>query len=194
MARKLICGVGVNDAEYKIAKTKKLDGKRVVVWMCPFYSKWICMIGRCYSSKFHEKRPTYADCKVCDEWLTFSNFKAWMEKQEWQGKELDKDILVTGNRVYCKERCMFVDKPINSFFQKPKKSDLLEGVSYFSRDSNYRAQCENPFTGKNEHLGYFNCEKSAHQAWRKRKHEIAILLAKSQKDTRVIKALTEKYA
>ena len=63
--RSLICGVGVNDANYATS------GKR----MCPFYRRWINMLERCYSEKFQEKNPTYRGCSVCEEWLTFSNFK-----------------------------------------------------------------------------------------------------------------------
>lgn len=30
---------------------------------------------------------------MADEWNTFSNFKNWMEKQNWEDKQLDKDII-----------------------------------------------------------------------------------------------------
>jgi len=53
--------------------------------------------------------------------------------------------------------------------------------------------CSNPFTRKGENLGYFTCEEEAHQAWLKRKLELAHLLAAEQTDTRVAKALIERY-
>ena len=41
----------------------------------------------------------------------------------------------------------------------------------------FKSQCRNPFTKKREHLGYFTCEQEAHQAWLKRKLELAKELA-----------------
>ena len=51
------------------------------------------MLQRCYSPKNHAKNPTYIGCYVAKEWLTFSNFKAWMGSQQWQGMELDKGVI-----------------------------------------------------------------------------------------------------
>ena len=78
--RKPVYGVGINDAWYMI--NVNIGGKLVT---CKFYTKWVSMLTRCYSSKFHEMQPTYTECMVCKEWLTFSNFKKWMETQEWGG-------------------------------------------------------------------------------------------------------------
>ena len=47
-------------------------------------------------------------------------------------------------------------------------------------------------TKKQENLGYFTCELEAHQAWLKRKLELAALAAE-QTDERVAKALIERY-
>ena len=109
--RKLVYGVGINDADYQVNPT--IDGSRV---MCPAYSAWHSMIERCYSEKYHDKKPTYKECYVCDEWLYFLKFKSWMEKQDYKGKELDKDILIQGNKVYSPETRIFVDKTINVLF------------------------------------------------------------------------------
>ena len=38
------------------------------------YILWHNMLRRCYSDKYHEKRPTYKDCTVCNRWLVFANF------------------------------------------------------------------------------------------------------------------------
>ena len=53
--------------------------------------------------------------------------------------------------------------------------------------------CRNTFTKKQEYLGLFTCEVEAHQAWLKRKLELAHLLAAEQTDGRVAKALIERY-
>ena len=84
---KLVFGIGVNNADYVVQKWETVgyvDGKRKrkLVWECPFYRTWKNMLMRCYSTKFQERRPTYKGCSVSEEWKTFSNFRAWMEKQD----------------------------------------------------------------------------------------------------------------
>jgi len=104
--RKLVCGVGINDADYRVRVQKELpkssSGKRnrETVFMCPFYKVWENMINRCYNPRHLVKRPTYIDCTVCEEWKIFSNFKAWMETQNYIDRQLDKDLIVKGNKVY----------------------------------------------------------------------------------------------
>ena len=194
MAKKLVYGHGINDSDVQLSITTKLNGKRAVLWQCEFYSKWLYMLQRCYSKSFQKSRPTYKGCQVCKEWLTFSNFKAWMETQEWKEKELDKDILVSGNKLYSPETCAFVHRLLNSFSgSKNNANGFLEGVSFFKRDGTFRSQAQNPFTGKNEHIGYFVSEIEAHQAWRNRKHEHALKLADLQTDPRVAAALRTRY-
>ena len=106
--RKLVHGVGINDADYAVANYETIgcvDGKQKQkrVWLCPYYQAWTSMLERCYSAKWHERNPTYKNCTVSDEWLTFSNFKAWMEKQDFEGKQFDKDLLVQVIRFYSAE-------------------------------------------------------------------------------------------
>jgi len=198
--RKPVCGVGVNDASYRVRITEftKLGSrarKSRLVWECPFYSRWVAMLRRCYSKSYQEKYPTYANCKVCDEWLTFSNFKAWMERQDWQGKELDKDLLVKGNKIYSPEKCTFLDSSVNSFIldRAASRGALPIGVSYSNDMGKYQASCGNCITKKREHLGYFDNEYGAHAEWLKRKIEIAHELAGKVKDEVVADALRRYY-
>jgi len=186
----LIYGVGVNDADYVVYPM--IDGMQ---GSCHFYRKWHNMIQRCYSEKTQKKYPSYADCKVCDEWLTFSNFKAWMEKQDWQGKELDKDLLSKGGKVYSPETCAFVSRKVNVFIMGGIISrDLrMTGATRNKLSGKFIAQCSNPVTNKQEYLGRFSDEKDAHLAWKKRKHELACQLADLQTDERVANALRTRY-
>ena len=97
MSKKLVQGIGVNDSDYIVKKFESYinlngDKKRRLIWVCPFYQKWGSMLTRCYSEKYQERHPTYKDCTVCEEWTTFSNFKKWMQGQDYQGKHLDKDL------------------------------------------------------------------------------------------------------
>ena len=50
---------------------------------------------RCYNDKFHERQSQYKECSVCEEWLNYSNFKVWYDKNKYGEVQLDldKDIL-----------------------------------------------------------------------------------------------------
>lgn len=198
--KKTVYGVGVNDADYAVAKFEpvgdvggKIRQKRV--WVCPYYSRWEAMLKRCYSAKLHERRPNYKSCTVSDNWLKFSNFKNWMEGQDWEGNQLDKDILFEGNKVYSAETCVFVSPMVNSFTtdRGSDRGEWLIGVYWNKAAEKFRSMCGNPFTKKQEYLGRFTCELEAHQAWLKRKLELAHELAAVQTDPRVAKALILKY-
>ncbi len=190
MGKKLVYGVGVNDADYPVSP--RVVGGRAT---CPFYAKWHGMIKRCYSEVYHAKKPTYSECIVCDEWLIFSNFKKWMEHQDWQGKQLDKDLLFRDNKVYSPDKCCFVTERTNSFLTDcaAARHVNLIGSHYNTRDGVFTAQCRNPFTLERERLGTFNDAQSAHEAWRKRKCEFAIMLAETESDPEVKAALTSRY-
>lgn len=197
--KKLVYGVGINDADYAVQKFETIGyvgGKRKqkMVWICPYYLKWSDMLKRCYSTKLQETHPTYKGCSVSEEWLTFSNFRRWMESQDFEGKHLDKDLLFVGNKVYSAETCVFVPKEVNLFTidRGADRGEWPIGV-YRHKSGKFQAECNNPFTKKGEYLGLFTCELEAHQEWLKRKLELAHLLAAEQTDERVAKALIERY-
>ena len=107
--RKKVYGKGINNASYLTGTVQ--GGRRR---KCPYYTKWSSMLQPCYDDKFKEMSPTYIGATVCEEWLTFSNFKAWMEKQEWEGLELDKDIIKPGNKQYSPDACCLVPQSLNA--------------------------------------------------------------------------------
>lgn len=153
--RCLIAGVGINDLENDRANT-------------PAYDIWNAMIQRCYSAKHHQKRLTYIDCVVCDEWQRYSNFKKWFEDPEngyREGYHIDKDILIKGNKTYSPETCCFVPAQINDIFvsKKPKKDGLPIGVHTRKGRRGYYASCGQ--YGKTVHLGVFSTIEAAHSAY-----------------------------
>ena len=103
--QKLVQGVGIND----LAEPVEINGKSL-----KFYNTWKSMLQRCYSEKRQTKKPTYRGCSVCDEWLSLSTFKEWFDANYRDGMELDKDILIPGNKVYSPEACSFVPGYINT--------------------------------------------------------------------------------
>ena len=136
--RKLICGVGINDAPYSTLLGYTEDGKQI---RCPFYMRWKSLIQRCYSEtnwkqtskRGYLKNAQYEFCEVVEEWHTFSTFKSWMEKQDWEGKHLDKDILVPGNTVYGPDTCMFIPPHINMILVDQKPGKYPKGVRFDPR-------------------------------------------------------------
>lgn len=198
-AKKLVFGVGINDADYVVQKneTVEVNGvrKQKMVWICPYYRDWKHMLERCYSPKYQNRQSTYKGCSVCEEWLRFSNFRAWVEAQDWKGKQLDKDLLVEGNKIYSPETCVFISSMLNKFFiaSDASRGKWLIGVCWHKGKSKFQSSCSNPFTNKREHLGYFDTELEAHLAWKEKKDELAQRYATKQTDERVIEALLTRF-
>lgn len=197
---KLVFGFGINDADYvtQVMETigyVKGKRKQKLVWICPYYRVWTEMLRRCYSAKFQDKCPTYKGCTVNEGWLTFSVFKRWMECQDWEGKQLDKDLLFEGNKIYSAETCVFVTQMVNSFTTDcgSARGEWMIGAYWDKERNKFSSRCRNPLTKKQEHLGRFHSELEAHQEWLKRKLELAYKLAAIQTDKRVAKALIERY-
>lgn len=178
-------GVGMNDADYVVRPI--IAGKRI---MCPIYQKWESMLKRCYSTKYQEKHPTYVGCSVVDEWLVFSNFRSWMITKDWEGKALDKDLLVEGNKVYGPDTCTFICRELNNLFndRAAARGDLPLGVH--KNGSNYRVQISE--SGKQLSLGVFTTPEEAHLAWRKAKAGIILISRELTDDIRVKESLTSK--
>ena len=193
---KKVYGVGVNDSPEPVQRFEKVDGKKKQVWVCPYYVVWKDMLKRCYYEPYLKKKPTYIGCSVCDDWVYFMTFKAWMMSQDFEGKHLDKDILFEGNKVYSPETCRFVEARVNTFLVD---SGAIRGAwplgVYWKKDNGkFKAQCNNPFTKKREHLGYFTDPQAAHEAWRKRKYELALALADLQTDPLIAQSLRLRFA
>lgn len=190
----LVCGVGINDADYAVHHYETVNGKRKLTWVCPYYRAWANMLARCYNAGSVRARPSYKGCEVWAGWRRFSVFKSWMETQDWKGKDLDKDILHPGNKVYSPDTCIFVTHALNKFVTDRSRNSGVHPIGVYLAGGRFRSYCGNPFTGKVEHLGYFNNPEDAHEAWRQRKHELACRYAEEQADERVAKALRERFA
>ena len=161
---------------------------------------WRGVIGRCYNNEFHKKSPTYADCSVSEKFKYYPYFKEWCGNQigfnavDDKGRpfELDKDILIKGNKVYSENTCCFVPAEINGLFIKrdAARGDLPIGVWYHKRDRKYAAQVSR--FKENIHLGYFSTPEEAFNAYKEAKEDYIKEVAnkwKDQIDPRVYEAL-----
>ena len=172
--RRKVYGIGVNDANYMV--------NRKGYKQCKFYNVWCSMIERCYTERMHKKRPTYIGCYVCVDWLLFSNFRAWMAKQDWKGKELDKDLLIKGNKLYSPETCIFVSQEINKLIQNTKsvRGELPLGVSIDKRTGRFEARGHS--FGKQKYIGMFDNSELASDAYKKFKYSVIAKIASNQKE------------
>ena len=191
-----VCGVGINDADYPVAKWESrgiTKGKRSrkLLWICPFYRTWFNMIQRCYNEDYKTKHQTYKDCVVCEDWLIFSKFKTWMEQQDWNNKQLDKDLLIRDNKVYSPENCVFVSSEVNLFITESNAIRGLYPIGVCLLRGRFRAQIN--LNGNKKIVGTFKTPEDAHKAWLEAKLELAKEIAARQTDERVAKALIERY-
>lgn len=148
--RNLIYGVGVNDVD---------DKTRV-----KSYRVWKEMLGRCYSEKRKLKNPTYRGCSVCDEWLVYSNFKQWFDENYIEGYELDKDILVKGNKIYSPYKCRFIPHEINSLLINCKRKRGEYPIGVCRIEDKFYASIR--MHGKCVRLGVFDSPDLAFEAYK----------------------------
>ena len=159
--RGLTFGWGVNDADYNV-KTEP----------CPYHIRWRDMIRRGYSENYKTRNPTYEGTSVDMVWKYFTDFKSWMETQNWEGLQLDKDILVQGNKEYGPSTCAFVPAYLNTLLHSNKGLYTLPlGVHrdwslYLPTSVNiYSAQHCAFGTNRSGYLGNFPSAIEAHKAW-----------------------------
>ena len=131
------------------------------------YKLWSSMLNRCYDKTYQRRFPTYKDCEVSEYFKCYDNFHIWCNEQKgfkerlWQ---LDKDLLITGNKLYSEETCVFLPVSINLAIVKPVKvRGLPVGVS-LSSDGRYFVARISRY-GKCKKLGIFKDVESAKQAY-----------------------------
>ena len=179
-------GVGVNDAQYCTSYVGT-DGKKVT---CQVYRRWSMMFQRCYCTKFHMLYPTYAGCSVSPCWHTFTAFREWLQQQNWVGRQLDKDLLTSRNKVYSPERCMLVPEAINSLMNDSARSrgNFPIGVTLHERG---RFHARVRVRGVQTYLGSFDTPEAASTAYKVAKigHIESLLPSLTDEDPRLIPAL-----
>jgi len=184
--RKLLFGVGINDADYPVSWTT--GEKR---FSCRYYDVWRDMLKRCYCPKYQAKYPTYIGCTVVPEWLYFMTFRAWMVRQDWEGKQLDKDLLIDGNKRYNDKTCWFVTNKINNILTNcgAARGKYSEGVC----KPGMRFTVKIRLNIKRKHLGTFDTEEDAVVVYRRAKGEYIRQVANEQSDM-VLKAALYRQA
>ena len=166
-----IYGIGITGCKY----TTKVNGVSTKE-----YNAWIDMLKRCFMEKTKDKQPSYKNVECCEEWLNFEVFCDWLHEQpnydKWKTGyrwAIDKDILVKRNKVYSSDTCTLVPQNVNCLFLKreAERGDYPIGVRYKEGDG-FIASCHDPFTDKNEIIGYYSTSGKAFSAYKVYKEDI----------------------
>lgn len=158
---KLARGIGFNNNAYPSNNSVKE------------YCVWNQMLFRCTEEGW-DKLPTYAGVTCSENFKYYSFFYEWCNRQVGFGNidengrswQLDKDLLVTGNKHYSEDTCVFVPHRINSLLIK---SDLARGkfpvgVYFKKKHKKFVAQCN--VGSFQRHLGYFINAGDAFEAYK----------------------------
>lgn len=178
----LVYGVGI----YSTGKYDSTKDKRQTV----VYKAWNDMLRRCYSEKYHAKKPTYIDCDVCCDWLDFQAFAHWYVNHKYFGMsyQLDKDLLSTGNKIYCPDSCTLIPQEINKLLTNSgaTRGQYPQGVNYHKRVRRFGANMNK--NNKKQHLGYFDTIEDAANAYKAAKEAHVKDIANAYKDVIDIRA------
>ena len=172
-----VFGVGILGTKYP----SRVDGVKTKE-----YVLWVNMLKRCYNDTYQKKQPTYKDCEVSENFKSYEYFYEWCHKQvgfgnkDWQ---LDKDLLIKGNKVYSESTCVFIPQEINSVLTKREsmRGEYLIGVCWDKTNKAFIARV-NKNKGKPEYLGCFNTEIEAFNAYKQAKEAFIKEQASNWKD------------
>lgn len=164
------------------------------------YTVWYSMLQRCHNSKIHKQKPTYSGCAISDNFKSLTYFLDWAKQQvghnsrDGEGRKfnLDKDILIKGNKVYSEDTCCFIPREINVLFVSSRATRGANpvGVYYDKVRENYQAYVR--VNGKKCALGRYTTSEEAFYAYKKAKEAHIKDVAnkwKEQIDIRVYNAL-----
>ena len=159
------------------------------------YKLWSKMLQRCYDVKLQEKYTTYVGCSVSENFKYYQHFKKWCHEQTGfnkNGFELDKDLLIKGNKEYSEDTCVFLPHQINSTLTKSDKvrGKYPIGVTYDKKSSQFRAQIT--ICGDHLVIGFYATPEEAFQAYKATKEAYIKEVAnkwKAQIDPRAYEAL-----
>lgn len=165
-----IYGVGIVGER----STVNEDGKRLKE-----YVAWVGMLQRIYRDN------AYKDCSICKEWLFFENFYNWLHSQpnfdKWLNNkkwDIDKDILIKGNKVYSPDTCCLVPSYINTLFIKSNKARNSLPIGVRRSGNKYIAICNN--LNSRIYLGTYDNLNDAFCAYKEYKEKLIKNIAQEQ--------------
>mgnify|MGYP003402228673 CR=1 FL=1 len=190
---KLVYGIGFNDRRYPT----RLNGRDTKE-----YSLWAGMLERC-TEKLCAKFPTYNGVACSENFKSYSYFYEWCKNQKgfsnidekgncWQ---LDKDLLIKGNKLYSEDTCVFVPHRINALLTKcnASRGNFPIGMYFNKRNNKYKVRCGEG-GGKTKYLGLFSTKEEAFITYKTFKEQLIKDVANDYKlllDDRLYQALID---
>ena len=191
-SNKLVGGIGTKGCTYPTTFNNK---------MLKEYDTWKAMLLRC-ANTYYIKYPTYKEVSCSENFKSYTFFYEWCNKQigfkslDEKGKywQLDKDLLLKGNKLYSEDTCVFLPHKINTLLTKcdSVRGDYPVGVCLDKNQGKFAAYCNDGASQKM--IGRFITIEQAFQAYKKAKEAYIKQVAeqyKSQIDPRAYKALLE---
>lgn len=131
---------------------------------------WNNMLKRVLQPKRETDVRLYGKCKIHTDWLNFQNFGAWYHQQIDRFGEvdfvwnIDKDLLVPGNKVYGPDTCIMVPSHINCLLTDSslRRGKYPMGVLY--ENGKYIAYCNSNQNGQ-WRVGSFDTIPDAQRAY-----------------------------
>lgn len=136
-----------------------------------FKDKWRGMLCRVVTEERGYKLSRdciglYAGVGICEEWLTYSNFKCWVETQPYEGNDLDKDLF--GARTYGPDTSYFLPHQLNCILQTNRTGKLgILGVT----KKKLKYVTNGWWMEKPQKRYSFSCPYEAHRQWQLTKAE-----------------------
>lgn len=189
---KLVYGIGVKGNNYQCNIGRNLIRE---------YSLWSGMLRRC-AKTYQEKHPTYTGTTCSENFKSFTFFYEWcnnqigFNNQDENGRywQLDKDIIIKGNKTYSEDVCVFVPQKVNKLLIRRDKNrgEYPLGVCWSKWTSKFYATCCVGGANLNRHIGYFDSVKEAFFSYKAAKEAYIKQVAedyKSSLDQRAYQAL-----
>lgn len=172
---------GVNDRKYP-----SWNGQKIL----KEYDLWRSLMARC-GQKIWDKHPTYKGTHFSDNFSSYSFFYEWCQTQDGFGNkdekgrywQLDKDLLIKGNKLYGEDTCVFLPTELNKLLTKRdnQRGDFPVGVTWHKAKEKFIASYSNG-KGSPRHIGNFDCVEQAFQAYKEHKEAYIKSLAEKYKD------------
>ena len=189
--RRLVHGVGENDVMIPgFTQTRTWRTWSGIIRRTDMRDpKWVSQPGKAY----------YKDCTLDPRWFKLSVFKEWIEQwDDYENKEIDKDLLIPGNKIYGPDTCMMVRPIVNAWFKPTVKGELPRGVclnTNWKRKQSpypYKAQIS-PIGGKRTNLGSYATIEEAVAVFESARREQIKVLIDTETDPKVKNALVKIY-
>lgn len=133
---------------------------------------WSSIVRRTNKEGSYQKKNTSYNYSA-NNFESYQSFASWCQTKEdywnrddngrwWQ---LDKDLLIRGNKLYSPNTCIFVPQLVNVCYSNVKAGNCgFVGVRFDSKTQKYVSRCCT-HNSKKRHIGYYASAYEAHKAW-----------------------------